>query len=75
MKYTKIPPPKFFVRGETLNEYEVRQLQVDVKNGKFRKVYVTDEKGTKALIKPNGKLSEMLYGLDFSYTLAFKLME
>lgn len=64
-EYTRIEPPTFEINGNILNEYELRQLMVDVKNGKFESGYfVKDCKGNIAYIESNGMLSKDLYGLD-----------
>lgn len=63
--YTRIEPPTFKINGNILNEYELRQLLVDVKNGKFESGYIVkDCKGNIAYIESNGMLSDELYGLD-----------
>ena len=63
--YTRVEPPTFKINGNILNEYELRQLMVDIKAGRFQGGYlVKDCKGNIAYIESNGMLSDDLYGLD-----------
>ena len=62
---TRITPPKYKIGRLSLNEYELRQLMLEV--AKKEKPYgqtVKDQKGTCAVIQENGNLSCNLFGFD-----------
>lgn len=73
MKITKVRPPKFRVGRNILNEYELRNLMLEVCNGERPAgIVVKDEKGFTATIQYDGGLSDNLFGLALmsGYTLA-----
>lgn len=60
--YTKIEPPIYKVASHFLNEYELRQLMADVKQGRFEGGYtIEDCKGNFAVLLNNGTISGELY--------------
>lgn len=62
---TRIKPPKYKVGRYSLNEYELRQLMLEVaKKEKPFGQKVKDENGCTAVIFENGRLSCNLYGMD-----------
>ena len=72
--YTRIPPPEFYIDDYTLNEYELRQLMVDIAKGLHQgNLSVVDITGNEAIIDENGRLSGPLYGLDLNDKLAIEL--
>lgn len=74
-EFTRIEPPTFEINGNILNEYELRQLMVDIKKGKFESGYfVKDCKGNIAYIESNGMLSKDLYGLDIITNATINLL-
>jgi hypothetical protein len=62
---TRIKPPKYKVGRYTLNEYELRQLMLEVakKEKPFGQI-VKDQKGSCATIQEDGSLSNNLFGTD-----------
>jgi len=65
MKITRIKPPKYKVGRYSLNEYELRQLMLEVaKKEKHFGIIVTDKDGYKATIMEDGSLSCNLFGTD-----------
>ncbi len=52
--FTRIKPPKFKVGKHVLNEYELRQLQLEVAQGKREGNIIVKEDDTYHLIKPDG---------------------
>lgn len=57
MKLKRIKPPKFKVGRYTLNEYELRQLMLDVALGEVDcGIEIKDEKGNTAVITESGFL-------------------
>jgi hypothetical protein len=74
MEITRISSPKFKVGRYTLNEYEVRNLMLEVAQGiKPSGIVIKDAIGGKAEILDSGYLSEDLCGLSISDSLALKL--
>ena len=65
MKITRINPPKYKVGRYSLNEYEVRQLMVEVAEKKKPfGIKVSDSSGTVATIQEDGSLSCPLYRMN-----------
>jgi len=72
----RIPAPTFTIEGEQYNEYELRQLMLDVAKGETRGLIpVTDSIGITAVIGLDGRLSNELEGLDLSDKLASQLWQ
>jgi len=72
----RIPAPTFTIEGEQYNEYELRQLMLDVAKGETRGLIpVTDSIGITAVIGADGRLSNELEGLNLSDNLALKLWQ
>ncbi len=59
MKITRITPPMFSLEdGQTMNEYELRTLMLEVLKGlKPHGFIVTDEYGVEMLMRKDGKLA------------------
>ena len=76
MKITRISAPKYKVRNHVLNEYEVRQLQVDFKEGKFtEEVAVYDVTyGTCHILNLDGRFDKTPKSFSLTYELAKQLM-
>ena len=55
MHYTRIKAPKFKVGKYVLNEYELRQLQLEVAQGKREGNIMVKEGNSYHLIKSDGK--------------------
>lgn len=72
----RIKAPKFRVGKLTLNEYEVRQLMVEVAKGWRAEslIEVRDEDGTIATIGKDGHLSQGLRGLKVGSDLTMELI-
>lgn len=73
--FTRIEAPKFRVGKFVLNEYELRQLQLEValgiKSGPF---VVKDMKGkTAKILEHCGLLSDTLYGMTISDNIAMRI--
>ena len=65
-KITRIKPPKYKVGKYSLNEYELRQLMLEVakKEKPFGQI-VKDQNGKCSIIQEDGTLSCNLFGIDF----------
>lgn len=75
MKITRIKPPKYKVGKYSLNEYELRQLMVEVAKGeKASGLIVKDEKETCATIKEDGALSCPLFGMNISSAFTLEII-
>lgn len=75
-EYTRIEPPIFHINGHTLNEYELRQLMVDLSWGRFQNSYhVQDCKGNWAVLQSNGVIAGELYGLDLITNSTIRLLQ
>ena len=75
-KITKINPVKFFVGRHSLNELELKTLQLEVAEGKKQAgIMVKDEKGNIASIQEDGRLDNFLYGLDLATNLNIKIVQ
>jgi hypothetical protein len=75
MKITRIKPPKYKVGKYSLNEYEVRNLQVEVAKGlKPHGIKVKDEKGKTGIIREDGLLTEKMYGYDITAMICLELL-
>lgn len=73
--YQVIKPPKYRVGKYVLNEYELRQLQVDVMNGQIEApVTVKDEKGASFTIGRSGRMSGSPYGYNFTSKCTLELL-
>jgi len=69
----RINPPKYKVGKFTLNEYELRSLQLKVCTGEVAGgIKVRDERNNWAEILPNGNLSVGLYGMDICSAFAIQ---
>jgi hypothetical protein len=77
MNITRIPVPKFKVGEYILNEYEVRQLQVDFKEGKHtEEIAVCDMTyDTIHILKLNGRFDVTPKSFSLSYELVKKLLD
>lgn len=94
MNIKQIIPPTFYILhieqddvpvlisegGISLNEYELRQLQIDIKNSQNVVAYFLDSQNNQFMIQPNGKIKsvdgehkKLPHGLDLSYTLVKQL--
>lgn len=74
--FTRIPAPKYKIGKFVLNEYELRQLQLEIalglKSGPYR---VTDSMGKSAnLIENSGLLDDRLHGLSLADDIAMKTL-
>lgn len=70
----RVSSPMFTIKGEQYNEYEIRQLMIDVAKGNI--VFncdIIDCNGTIARIQPDGRLSNELEGFQLSDKLALEL--
>jgi len=79
MKFKRITPLKYKVIENLkiiyLNELEVRQLQVDIKNEEIPAgIIITDEKGNFCTINKDGKFDKVPYGFSKSYELSRQLL-
>lgn len=62
---TRIKPPKYKVGRYSLNEYELRQLMLEVAMGKKPiGIEVKDQTGTIAFIQKDDSLNRNLFGMD-----------
>ncbi len=65
MKITRIKPPKYKNGRYSLNEYELRQLMLEVAKGEKQSGQtIKDLKGNSANIQPDGSLTYNLFGTD-----------
>lgn len=71
MEFTRIEAPKYLVSGISLNEYEVRQLQIDVRNGKFEPGIQVEENGILYTIGSGGRFVD---GVPIGFSLSYKLV-
>jgi hypothetical protein len=70
-----IKPPKFRVKRFTLNEYELRNLMLQVAKGEhIYGIVVTDMEGNKATIQADGSLSQNLFGMDIMSRLTLNML-
>jgi len=75
MVITRISPPKFKVGRFSLNEYELRNLMLEVaKEVKPSGIKVKDILGVIAYIEPTGYLSVNLEGFGISSKLTLQLI-
>ena len=74
--YTKINIPMFQVGDNQLNEYELRQLQLEVARGeKPANIMVTDlTTGVTAKLHSNGSFDKDLEGMTVATKLQFELL-
>jgi hypothetical protein len=78
MTIKRIEPPKFFIKEQTLNEFELRFLMYEVSlglNNDFIGAVVTDEQGNSSVIRNDGVLTNDLKGMDLSTRLAISLFK
>ena len=70
--FTRIKPPKFKVGNYVLNEYELRQLQLEVAQGKRKGNIIVKEDDNSHLIKPDGtfNIAPKGYSINGERTLA-----
>jgi len=72
----RIKAPKFRVGKYVLNEYELRQLMLDVAmDEKPAGIKVKDENGLVGIIRWDGKLTEFLSGMQIADNLTLKLWD
>lgn len=70
----RINPPMFTINNEQYNEYELRQLMLDVAKGEIDAfINVTDSDGLTATIDSLGRLSNELKGLVLADNLSLEL--
>jgi len=75
MKIKRIKVPKFKVGRYSLNEYEVRNLMVEIAKGERPAgIVVTDENGESATLQPNGRPDKNLYGFGVAAQLTIELL-
>jgi hypothetical protein len=77
MKYKikRIKPPKFKLGRYILNEYELRNLMLEVAKGSAPKnLKVKDKNGLEAEILENGRLSVSLEGLQINSELTLGVL-
>ena len=75
MKIKRIKVPKFKVGRYSLNEYEVRNLMVEIAKGERPAgLVVTDEKGQSATLLENGRPDKNLYGFGVAAELTLELI-
>jgi hypothetical protein len=75
MKIKRIKAPKFKVGRYSLNEYEVRNLMVEIAKGERPAgLVVTDEKGQSATLLENGRPDKNLYGFGVASELTLELI-
>ena len=73
--FKKIKAPKYKIGRYSLNEYELRQVQVDIAEGKLKDgIIVKDQNGNKATINKDGTLSNKLHGIDICGLLTLRLL-
>ena len=76
MEIKRIKAPKFRVGRYVLNEYEFRNLQLEVALGiKPAGIKVTDSLGNKSTIIENGRLSHNLEAMAISCNISIELMK
>jgi hypothetical protein len=76
MKIKRITPPKYRVGKYSLNEYELRNLMLEVaQKQKPAGIKVKDERGAVVTILENGRLSESIAGFDINSMLTLKLLK
>jgi len=81
MNIKRIPAPKFRIGRYKLNEYELRNLMLEVAEGNntfFINAKVTDEYGNSAYIGTNGALEltrDRFPGLEIASKIAIKHMD
>lgn len=77
MQIKRIDPPMFKINDELYNEYELRQLMLDIATKEYVSelpITVTDSKGNVAKIcKETGRISDSLDGFTLSDDLATEL--
>jgi hypothetical protein len=75
MNIKRIKAPAYKVGRCVLNEYELRNLCVEVAKGEKPKgIKVTDKQGCIAYIKANGTLSQTLYGIDICIDFKMEIL-
>jgi hypothetical protein len=72
MNFTRIESPKYLVSGEYLNEYEVRQLQIDIRDGKFEPGIQVEENGIIYTIGSGGRFVD---GVPKGFSLSYELVK
>ena len=76
MKITRIKAPKFKVGKYSLNEYELRQLCLEVKQClKPNGIKVIDSDGIESKIDKSGKLHPLPKGMSLSYEITKQLLD
>lgn len=75
MKISRIVPPKYRVGRNVLNEYELRQLLLEIAKGdKPSGIIIKDTKGNYATAEKDGSLSCSLYGLDINSHITLQVL-
>lgn len=75
MEITRITAPMFKLGEELINEYELRNLQLEVAKGlKPALIELEDSKGQKFFIRADGMIDAEPFGMDISASLAFDLL-
>jgi hypothetical protein len=76
MDLPKVRTPYFYVDGQAINEYELRTLMCEVREGKRGncEIPVRDEKGNVTEIRTDGILRGTPSGINLSGELAMKLL-
>jgi hypothetical protein len=75
MEIKRIKAPKFRVGRYVLNEYEFRNLQLEVALGiKPAGIKVTDAQGNKAVIEEHGCLSDSIEGLALAGDITLEIL-
>jgi hypothetical protein len=74
IKLTRIATPKYKVGRYTLNEYEVRNLMLEVAKGeKPSGIKIKDSTGKVVEVLPNGNLSDTIAGFSIADELGMHL--
>lgn len=73
MDIKRIEAPMYTINEELYNEYEIRQLQIDVAKGLQFNSVITDNLGNTATIDNEGRLVKHLNGYHLSHELSIEL--
>jgi hypothetical protein len=73
MNIKRIEAPMFTIAGEQYNEYEIRQLQIDVAKGLPFDSVITDNLGNTTTINNEGRLVNHLNGYNLTHDLSIEL--
>lgn len=73
---TRIKPPKYKFGRYSLNEYELRQLMLEVaKKDKPHGLTIKDQNGCVATIQEDGSLSCKLFGTDIMTSTTLQIIK